>query len=182
MDYNFLPMKIAGSFLLVLWIFSATQAHASDLTLFGGLQREGRITLRSAVQSGTNLTFDPKNFGTFGVRFSHGRVIGMEHTLAYSPNFIERRTRAVIYNSDLMIQAPFPGVRPYVTAGIGAIFSSGNVVDIGSKFAANYGGGLKFFPANHVGGRIDVRGYAVPRIQSQTLNILEVSLGVVFSF
>ena len=176
-------MKIAGSFLLLVWIFLAAPAQASDLTLFGGVQREGKITLRSAVQSGTNLTFNPRNFGVFGIRFSHGRVIGMEHTLAYTPNFVESRTKAVIYNSDLLIQAPLPVVKPYATAGLGSIFTSGNgPVDFGSKFAINYGGGLKITPPGHVGARIDVRGYAVPSIQSQTLNILEVSLGVVFSF
>ena len=65
------------------------------------------------------------------------------------------------------------------------------MVDIGSKFAFNYGGGVKAM-AGPVGVRFDIRGYAIPSvhtnatitgptIQSQTLNVIEVSLGVVFA-
>jgi hypothetical protein len=128
-------------------------------------------------------TFDPKNFGVFGFRYSHGTVFGSEHTLAYAPNFVESETKAIIYNSNLIVHIPLPKVRPYGTAGLGSIFSWGSsLVDIGKKFAVNYGGGLKLTPAGPVGGRIDIRGYTIPKIQGQTLNVLEVSVGVLFSF
>jgi hypothetical protein len=54
--------------------------------------------------------------------------------------------------------------------------------DIGNKFAVNYGGGIKILPAGPVGIRIDGRGYTVFSVQNQTLNIGEVSVGVLFAF
>ena len=45
----------------------------------------------------------------------------------------------------------------------------------------NNGGGLKVMGGS-VGVRADVRGYTVPSVADQTLNIVEVSLGVVFGF
>ena len=119
----------------------------------------------------------------------HGKLIGGEHTFAYAPNFIQSQTKAVIYNSNLRIQAPTPKVQPYVTAGVGGIFTSGdNLRDFGNKFAVNYGGGIKILPAGPVGIGIDVRGYSIPDIKTQTLtvgqtlNVIEVSVGVVFGF
>src|SRR2546430_8135457 len=98
-------MKNVGRFLLLMWVFAAVPAYASDITLFGGIQREGKLTLQNAVQTGTqNFTFNPKTFGVFGFRFGHGKLFGGEHTLAYTPNFIESRMKAVIYNSNLLIQ------------------------------------------------------------------------------
>ena len=176
-------MKRLGCFLVFLCILTAVPAFGNDVTLFGGVQREGRLTLQQAVQSGRSFTFDPKTFGVFGLRVSHGNVFGGEHTLAYSPNFIESNTKAVIYNSNLLIQAPLPKVKPYGTFGLGSIFTYGDsLFDIGNKFAINYGGGLKVLPKGPVGVRFDVRGYTVPSVQDQTLNVLEVSVGVLFSF
>lgn len=177
---------------MLLFVLAALPAQASDLTLFGGIQHPGKLTLRSAAQAGSGFTFDPKTFGAFGIRYGHGRIFGSEHTLAYSPNFIESQTKAVIYNSNVIIHAPTPLVRPYVTAGLGAVFTASDVAagDFGSKFAINYGGGLKIGNKGvPVGGRFDVRGYAIPSVkpkgfsvQTETLNILEVSIGVVFTF
>ena len=60
------------------------------------------------------------------------------------------------------------------------------MTDIGNKFALNYGGGVKVFPSGPIGGRIDLRGYTIPKIEdprrNQTLNIVELSVGLVFSF
>ena len=69
---------------------------------------------------------------------------------------------------------------------------------IGTKFAMNYGGGVKVFPAGPIGVRFDIRGYLIPSVkfnlplptsptatvqsQSQTLNMLEVGVGIVFAF
>lgn len=172
---------------------TAVPARASDITLFGGIQREGKLTLQSAVPTARSVTFDPKTFGTFGLRYSHGKVIGSEHTIAYSPNFLSSDYKAVIYNSDLLIQTPTPLVKGYVTAGLGSIFTfkeTNNLASLGTKFAINYGGGVKVMKKGvPVGGRFDVRGYAIPSVkpkglsvESKTLNVLEVSIGVVFVF
>jgi len=180
-------MKNLGCFLGLAFILAAVPAQASDLTLFGGFQHQGELTLdtgtRNLLGRAVTQTFDPKNFGVFGVRYSHGKVIGGEHTIAYAPNFIDSQAKAIIYNSNLMVQALLPKVHPYGTVGLGTVFTYGTgPADFGGKFAVNYGGGLKIFPAGPVGGRIDVRGYTIPKIQDQTLNVLEVSVGVVFSF
>ena len=179
-------MKTLGCFLLT-FLFMSLPALANDLTLFGGFQHPGKVTLRNAVSSGigttTQIIDNPINVGVFGIRFAHGKVVGAEHTLAYAPNFLDSTTKVVIYNSNLLIQAPTPIVKPYVTAGLGTFFVKGTgPTDIGTKFAVNYGGGLKLFPVGPVGTRIDVRGYSVPGVQSQTLNLIEVSLGVAFRY
>jgi hypothetical protein len=141
----------------------------------------------------------------FGARFTHGKIVGGEHTLAYAPDFLGGNAKAFFYNSDFMVQAPLPLVRPYAVAGLGTILTWGtnsgqpDLSKIGTKFALNYGGGLKIFPAGPVGVRFDIRGYAIPgaslnfpvqnqsvlatvKSQSQTLHLLEVGLGVVFKF
>ena len=187
--------------ILIRWISAALMVvaaglplHAADfdLSVFGGVQRQGKLTLQSAPNTTVNLirTINATNFGVFGVRFSHGRVFGGEHTLAYAPNFIDAETKAFFYNSNILIQAPLPVLRPYGTIGLGLIgTSSDGEGDIGTKFAINYGGGIKFMPAGPVGMRVDVRGYTVPSTefrvftsQSQRLDFLEVSVGVVFAF
>jgi len=146
----------------------------------------------------------------YGVRIAHGKVFGGEHTIAYVPDFLGGGAKAIVYNSDILLQAPLPKVTPYATAGMGSIFTWGSnsagqpdISKIGTKFALNYGGGIKVFPAGPVGVRFDIRGYAVPsakfnlpspasiitgtaagtvQSQSQTLNMLEVGFGVVFKF
>jgi hypothetical protein len=175
-------MKTSGCFLLVFMALSVQAWAAGDVTLFGGLQHPGKITLRSSVSNAVTQFQNPINVGVFGIRVGHGTVWGGEHTLAFTPNFLDSESKAVIYNSNLRIQAPTPVVKPYVTAGLGSLFTSGQgITDLGAKFAVNYGGGVKFM-AGRVGVGVDARGYSVPSIQSQTLNLFEVSLGVVFGF
>jgi hypothetical protein len=180
------------SFLFVTMFLMTLQARAIDLTAFGGVQRQGKLTLQSAPGTTVNLlrTINATNFGVFGVRFGHGKIFGGEHTLAYAPNFIDADTKAIIYNSDFRLQAPLPVVRPYGVVGLGLIGTSGEGVGrFGTKFALNYGGGVKVLPAGPVGIAVDVRGYSVPSTEfrvfateNQTVNFLEVSVGVVFKF
>ncbi|OFW36334.1 MAG: hypothetical protein A3J28_03300 [Acidobacteria bacterium RIFCSPLOWO2_12_FULL_60_22] len=179
-------MKNFRWFLLFLLVFTAAPVHAGDLTLFGGVQRPGKLTLRSAA-SGTSTLLDSRSYGTYGIRVSHGRVVGSEHTLAYSPNFISSQNSAFIYNSNFIVHAPLGIVRPYATAGLGTMYirgDSGGAFDVlrGGKFAVNYGGGVKFKLAGPVGGQIDARGYTLPSVLNETLNVLEVSVGVAFTF
>jgi hypothetical protein len=179
-------------FLLTLIFIMNLPARAIDLTAFGGVQRQGKLTLQSAPGTTVNLlrTINATNFGVFGVRFGHGGIFGGEHTLAFAPNFIDADTKAFIYNSDFRLQAPLPFVRPYGVVGLGLIGTSGEGVGrFGTKFAINYGGGVKVLPAGPIGIGVDVRGYSVPSTefklftsQNQTVNFLEVSVGVVFSF
>jgi hypothetical protein len=53
---------------------------------------------------------------------------------------------------------------------------------VGTKFALNYGGGLKFpHVAGPLGLRVDLRGYRAG-IVSTDLNLFEISGGVLLSF
>jgi opacity protein-like surface antigen len=201
-------MKNIGCFLLLACFLATVPVYGSDLTLFGAAQRQGKLNVQTATATASTISsFDPHTFGTFGIRFGGGTVFGHEQTFAYAPNFISADTKAVILNSDFLVQAPLPKVKPYATAGPGTIITWGTndsgvpgFGKIGTKFALNYGGGVKVLPAGPVGLRFDIRGYLIPNakfnllaptptdplatIQSrgQTLNMLEVGLGVVFSF
>jgi hypothetical protein len=164
-------------------MFSGVSAHAADLTIFGGFQKPGSLTLQSTQDNIPTLFTDPRDFGTFGLRFSGGGVVGGEQTLAYSPNFIESETKAFIFNSNLKIEAPLPKVRPYGTVGITTMFTFGNgIADVGNKLGFNYGGGVKIRPSGPIGVGFEVRGYSIPSYQDQTLKILEASIGVLFFF
>jgi opacity protein-like surface antigen len=86
-----------------------------------------------------------------------------------------------------LIQAPLSVVRPYVTAGLGTFYVRGETTSAlekitGAKFGINYGGGVKVLPAGPVGVQFDARGYTLRNVQSERLNVIEVSVGVVFSF
>ena len=177
-------MKKLCCFLTVAFVLISAPAYASDLTLFGGFQHQGKLTLKSAGTAATSFVFDPKNFGVFGLRVGiSNKIYGHEHTIAYGANFIDSHSKSLILNSNFIVQEPLWVVKPYATAGAGLIHSTGSgLSDIGTKFAVNYGGGIKGTVLGPVGLRLDVRGYAIPSIQSQTLNIIEVTLGVVFSF
>jgi hypothetical protein len=200
-------MKILGCFLVVMCVLATMPVYAaSDFTIFGAAQHQGKLTFQTATQTATTTSnLDPRTFGMFGIRYGHGNVIGGEHTLAYAPNFLVTGGRALIYNSDLRIQAPLPKVTPYATAGLGAVFtwsSTNNALnqpftDIGTKFAINYGGGLKIFPGGPVGVRFDIRGYTLPSVSfnipasianqtvkttNQNINFFEYGVGVVFKF
>jgi len=169
---------------VVLCLFLAgicpQESLAADITLFSGVQNPGKLTINNVVR-------DTKLGGVFGARFSGGQVIGFEQTLAFSPNFLESSRRAFTTQSNLLIGVPAGHVVPYATAGVGLITTFGagpiTLVDIGTKFTVNYGGGVKFRNlAGPLGVRFDVRGYSVPGVFSQTLNFVEGSVGILFSF
>jgi hypothetical protein len=179
--------KSAVVFALIAGCLLSVSASAADLTLFGGVQHQGQLTFQSVPGNAANFvdTFDPRSFGVFGLRLSHGKIIGGEHTISYAPNFIQSGNTAFIYHSNLLIQGPWK-IKPYGTAGIGLIHSSGDTFStFGTAFAFNYGGGLKAM-AGPVGVSFDIRGYTVPQVSysnvtaQQHLNFLQVSAGIVF--
>jgi hypothetical protein len=165
----------------LLLVGICTQASlAADITLFTGVQNPGKLTIDNVVR-------DTKLGGVFGGRFSGGQVIGFEQTLAYSPNFLESGLHAFNAQSNLHVGIPAGRVVPYATAGVGFMTTFGDSFldfgDIGTKFTVNYGGGIKLRKlAGPLGVRFDVRGYSVPGVFSQTLNFVEGSAGLLFSF
>jgi hypothetical protein len=178
-------MKITGCFLIVLWI-AAAPAFAADLTLFGGYQRQGKVSLNAAANSGgtiTQIVKDPFGVGTFGLRFGSSGVFGHEETFEYSRHFIDTNSKAINLSSNLVLSLPTPKLKPYVTAGMGTFVVSGSgISDIGAKFAYNYGGGIKALPEGPVGVRGDIRGYKLTGVSGHKLNVFEVTLGAVFHF
>jgi opacity protein-like surface antigen len=180
-------MKNMGRFVLlfvVLFVLLSVPAFAADVTLFGGMQHEGKLTLNcSNCGSVTQVLKNPFNSGVVGIRVGSGGALGHEETLAFAPNFIDSKSKAVILNSNILLSIPTPVVKPYVTAGLGAVVVSGSgPSDIGTKLAINYGGGVKLKLAGPLGLRGDVRGYTLTRVQGQRLNMIEASLGVFFHF
>src|SRR6185295_18384804 len=179
-------MKTIGRFLIV-FAWMSVSAFAADVTLFGGYQHQGKISLTDASSgTATKIIKNPFNVGVFGIRAASGKVWGHEETIAYAPNFIDTDSKAFILNSNLLVTVPAPVVKPYITAGIGTFFvrekGMQGISAIGTKFAINYGGGVKLMPAGPVGVRADVRGYTLTGVQSQKMNIVEASLGIVFHF
>src|SRR5262245_30049429 len=168
-------------FLYLFLLGVCTQASlAADITLFTGVQNPGKLTINNVVR-------DTKLGGVFGARFSGGQVIGFEQTFGFSPNFLVSGRRAFNMQSNLHVGIPTGSVVPYATAGVGFITTFGdsvlNLGDIGTKFTVNYGGGVKLTKlAGPLGVRFDVRGYSVPDVFSQTLNFVEGSVGLLFSF
>jgi hypothetical protein len=174
----------------------SAQSYAQNFhfSLFGGWNKPGNVSLDN-VRGGLNGN------RMLGVRLEAdlARIIGWENTFAYSPNFAKPDifstlgdSRALIYSSNLVLNAPVGHFVPFVTAGVGLITSKRvlreplhlpNTQEFGTTFALNYGGGLKLTKlAGPLGLRFDVRGYILPDVFSQRLNILEVSGGIVFSF
>jgi hypothetical protein len=186
-------LLVAFSALTVSIMNVSALAKDIDVTAFAGIQRQGKLTFQSAPGTTVNLiqTINSTSFGVYGGRIGHGHIFGGEHTFAFSPNFIDVGTKTFIYNSNVILQAPLPVIRPYGTVGLGLMHISGEnnaLVLSGTKFALNYGGGVKFLPAGPVGLRVDVRGYSVPSTefrvfgtQSRRTDFVEASIGVLFA-
>jgi hypothetical protein len=164
----------------------ALPCRAADLTFYVGGVRPGSITVQNVRAS---LDSSP----IFGFRVSTNFVphFGMEHTLAFSTDYLFPRNivtdiqdaRGFVYNSNLIFSIPVKHAVPYITAGVGLIHQYGSdQVPVGTKFAVNYGGGVKFPRlAGPFGLRFDMRGYTATGIFSNKLNMLEVSGGIILS-
>ncbi len=174
--------------LLTLAVISAFAAPvpAADLTFYVGGVKPGSITFNDTK---TMLDSSP----IFGARLGTKIVphFGTEHTLGFSSDYLfprnieaVRNARGFVYNSNLIfdLPVPFEHAVPYITAGAGLIHQYGDSnLPVGTKFAVNYGGGLKMpRMAGPVGLRFDIRGYSAG-VFSNKLNLLEISGGVMFS-
>jgi hypothetical protein len=169
---------------LVMTFFLALPLQAADLTFFVGGAKPGSINYHDVK---TSLDASP----IFGFRLGTKVVpfFGLEHTLAFSSDYLFphnvpaiKDAKGFVYNSNLIFNIPVGNVVPYFTVGAGLIHQYGdNDMPVGTKFAFNYGGGLKFpHLAGPLGLRFDMRGYRAGVI-SNKLNILEISGGVLIS-
>ena len=174
-------------FAAALLVVFPAQSRAADLTAFVG----GVMPGKPITAQGIKLALDKSP--VFGLRLATNFVpmFGLEHTLAFSSDYLLPHNAAAVlnakgfvYNSNLIINVPAGRAVPYVTAGVGLIHQYGSPdLPVGTKFAFNYGGGLKiprlFGP---LGLRFDARGYTATGIFSRQLNIFEVTGGVLISF
>jgi hypothetical protein len=172
-------------FLFIVLFMGTAQLQAADLTFYAGGVKPGSISYHDVK---TSLDSSP----IWGIRFSTNFVplFGMEHTFAFSYDYLFpsnvaaiKKARGFVYNSNLIINLPVGKAVPYLTAGAGLLHQYGDTeLPIGTKFAFNYGGGLKFpHLAGPLGLRFDLRGYRAGVI-SNKLNLLEVSGGILLSF
>lgn len=180
---------------LVLSLF-ASGAYAADFTFFVGGAIPGKLTAGRILAAGQTYQ-ELKNGPVFGFRLNTNFVpmIGLEHTLGFSTDYLTpksvlnlSRSRGFIYNTNLMINLPIGNAVPYVTAGLGLIHQYGSSnPPIGTRFAYNYGGGLKLPRlVGPLGLRLDVRGYRAASIggisSTNGFNIFEASGGLLLSF
>jgi hypothetical protein len=173
-------------FVFVLLFVFVSGAPAQDLTLFAGGQFPGSVTVQNVL---TSLDKGP----VYGVRFSTPFALNvkMEHTLAFSNKFLIphslsdiTKANGLLFNSNLLVNIPIGKMVPYVTAGVGFMRQSGSSnLPIGTKFTFNYGGGLKLPKLlGPAGLRFDARGYTATGVFSHSVNLFEISGGVLFSF
>jgi hypothetical protein len=168
----------------VLVLLLAAPSAAADLTFYIGGINPGDFKVDDA-----NLPLDGSP--VFGFRFGSNFVpfFGMEHTIAYSPDFLFpgntvgiSDSRGLIYNSNLVFSLPARTIEPYLTAGVGLIHQWGDpALPVGTKPAFNYGGGIKIPNIKGpIGIRLDIRGYRAGFV-TDTVNLLEMSGGVMIS-
>jgi hypothetical protein len=158
---------------------------ASDLTFFVGGLNPGTISYKDVK---TSLDKSP----VYGFRLATTFVpkFGLEHTLAFSSDYLFphnvsaiKDANGFVYNSNLILNMPIGKIIPYLTAGAGLLHQYGDRdMPVGTRFAFNYGGGLKFPRLiGPLGLRFDMRGYRAG-IVSNKMNILEVTGGALISF
>jgi len=191
--------KILTTALLLIALSAfAGVAHASDISFFIGAELPGSVKdgdVKTALDNGP----------VYGFRFGRDfvRHLGLEHTLAFSPDFLfpseegtcadaaegcalsVEESKGFIYSSNLMLNFPDMDRRmvPFLTAGVGLIHQYGDRnLPVGTKLTFNYGGGVKLPNlAGPLGARVDFRGYRAG-IFSKNVNIFELSVGLMVSF
>jgi hypothetical protein len=177
-------LKRCFLFLVGMLMLSAMNLNASDLSFFVGGIIPGSINYN-------NVRTSLDNSPVWGIRYgtSFVRSFGMEHSLAFSSDYLFPRgissindAKGFVYNSNLIINIPVGNLIPYITAGAGMLHQYGDAsMPVGSKFAFNYGGGVKLPRlVGPLGVRVDLRGYRAG-IFSNKLRIFETSGGVMIS-
>jgi hypothetical protein len=170
-------------FALGIFFFATARLSAADLTFFVGGVKPGSISYNNVK---TSLDSSP----VFGLRVGNSFVpyFGMEHTLAFSTDYLSpshlsaKDVKGFVYNGNLMFSLPGKNVIPFITAGVGLLHQYGDAnLPVGTKFAFNYGGGVKLAHlAGPLGVRVDVRGYRAGTLGNK-LNLFEISGGLLLS-
>ncbi len=171
------------SFLLLL---CASQVMAADISGYVGYLKPGKLNVQ-----GTLSALDGSPVYGFRLGMDFLPFLGHEHTIGFSSGFLVpssvsafTNAKGFVYNSNLVLHVKAGGIVPFATAGLGLIHQYGAPsLDVGTKFAVNYGGGVKFPRlAGPFGVRFDVRGYTATGLFGSKLNMIEVTGAVVLSF
>jgi hypothetical protein len=179
---------------VVFFVLSAfcvqNQAKAAgQVTFLGGYLNPGDLNPQN-VQSALDL----QGTAVYGARFEFDflKVLAVEENAEFSPKLFNGTiftgqgtdARGFLYSSNLMLNIPIGRFVPFATGGVG-LMHPWNIDPnpLGTKFAVNYGGGIKFNRlAGPIGLRFDARGWSVPDVFGDTFNILEVSGGVTITW
>jgi hypothetical protein len=157
---------------------------AADLTFFVGGLNPGSISYKDVKTSLHNSPVYGLRLGTMIVPY-----FGLEHTLGFSSDYLFPRSVSAIkdangfvYNSNLILSIPAGKIVPYLTAGAGLLHQYGDKdMPVGTRFAFNYGGGVKFPRiCGPLGLRFDMRGYRAGTV-SNKLTIYEITGGALIS-
>jgi len=186
----------------VILIFSAillmtvSSLQAGEVILFAGSQKPGTITFTTEDLELPAVFLEGGTGGTFGIRLSGGKIFGMEQNISFTPRFGRGGVHAFQMDTNLVLQAPGK-IAPYATGGLGFITTWGQnyptdldpakiaayAFNIGNKFSLNYGMGIKIRRLmGPMGLNFDVRGYYIPDARESSLNVVQMSLGAVFTW
>ena len=174
-------------FSLAFMLLFGSSAKSQEISVFAGGLFPGHGTVNG---QSTPLDRGP----IYGVRLTTGfaAFLKLEAALALSNDFLFPHNvagvtgaKGILVNANLAADIPV-GKRfvPFLTAGLGFMHQYGsNNLPVGTKFNVNYGGGLKlprlFGPA---GLRFDARGYTATHVFSRSVNMFELSGGIMVSF
>jgi hypothetical protein len=175
---------------------TVSSLQAAEAILYAGAQKPGEITFTSDDIDLPGDILEGGWGGTYGIRYSGGRILGFEQNISFSPRFGRSGVHAFQMDTNLVLQTP-TRIAPYATAGLGFINTWGqkypddldpekiasSAFNIGHEFSFNYGGGVKvrrcFGPA---GLNFDFRGYMIPGARDDSLNFIQMSIGLMFSW
>ncbi len=172
-------------------LFAAGQARAQggQFTLFAGYLNPGNVTVPNVREA-----LDFRGTGLYGARaeFDFHRVIGLEENVAFSPRLFNptlvptdaSNARGFLESTNLVLNIPIGRFVPFVTGGLGFMKPWGSdFFTMDTKLAGSYGGGVKLDRlVGPVGLRFDVRGWSVANVGDRTLNMLEASGGLTFTW
>jgi hypothetical protein len=174
---------------LAVSVLLAVVSQAADLTAYVGGVKPGKLSV-----SGVKTALDGSPIFGFRLATDFVPMLGLEHTIAFSSDYLFPHNlsaitnpKGFVFNSNLIVNLPTGSIVPYLTAGVGLIHQYGNSglpenARVGTKFAVNYGGGLKFpRMIGPIGARFDVRGYTAMGVFSNNLSMIEVTGGVLIS-
>ncbi len=171
---------------VLLLLALASAARAQELTVFVGGLFPGKLSIN-------NIPTKLDNGPIYGVRLEtpFASLLKMEYSFAGSHDFLfphdtpgVTNTSGFLLNANLLLGVPVGKVVPYGTVGLGFMHEHApSGLGIGTKFAVNYGGGLKFPKMiGPFGLRVDARGYTATGVFSHSVNMFELSAGLSIGF